>query len=428
MKKILSLCTLSLLFLSLTACGKEEESEVVTIEFMHTMVEQERIAVIDAIIADFESENPNINVEQVPVEEDQYNTKVVTLASSGELPAVVEANQDYAKILAKDELINIEAVNEVMAELGEDYFYEGASEVMKTEDGEGYVAVPGFSWIQGIWYNKAAFEEAGIPEPQTWEDILAAAEYFHDPENKKYGIAIPTAESPFTEQVFSQFALSNGANVIDSEGNININTPEMQEALTYYAELSQYTMPGSNDVTEVKDAFMSGSTPMCIYSSYILPAVYEAGHADNLGFFVPSKESAATYGCVIGYTITSGLSEEETAAAQEFVKYLVSLQANVQLVLMSPGSVQPVVKEVAESEEYLSNEVVMAFGELPAELAASLDDLQLFGLVDGKNYLIMGDVSASGAIGKMVNEATVGGVPVEEAIANAEETLSELTE
>ena len=54
---------------------KEENKTNVSIEFMHSSVEQERQAVISKLIARFEKENPGITVKQVPVEEDAYNTK-----------------------------------------------------------------------------------------------------------------------------------------------------------------------------------------------------------------------------------------------------------------------------------------------------------------------------------------------------------------
>ncbi|XNM44382.1 hypothetical protein ACLK10_07285 [Escherichia coli] len=46
---------------------KEENKTNVSIEFMHSSVEQERQAVISKLIARFEKENPGITVKQVPV-------------------------------------------------------------------------------------------------------------------------------------------------------------------------------------------------------------------------------------------------------------------------------------------------------------------------------------------------------------------------
>ena len=48
----------------------------------------------------------------------------------------------------------------------------------------------------------------------------------------------------------------------------------MAKALAFYKALAATTMPGSNDVMEIKDAFMNGSAPMAVYSTYILPAVF----------------------------------------------------------------------------------------------------------------------------------------------------------
>ncbi|MBC1514249.1 ABC transporter substrate-binding protein, partial [Listeria booriae] len=239
----------------LAACGGKSASsdEKVTIEFMHSSVEKERLDVIKKLIADFEKENPNIKVKQIPVEEDAFNTKVVTLARSGKLPEVMEASQDFAKVMDKDELIDQEAVKDVIDSVGADNYYDGARNLVRSEDGKSYIAVPLTGWVQGIWYNKKALSDAGFEEPKSWADVEKVAKKFTNKADKKYGIAIPTAESTISEQAFSQFALSNKANVLDKKGNITIDTPEMKEALQYYKDLSAYTMPGSNDVTEIKD-------------------------------------------------------------------------------------------------------------------------------------------------------------------------------
>ena len=78
-KKGLSVFIVLLITAALTACGNGNENDgKTTIEFMHSSVEQERLAVINELVAKFEKENPDIKIKQVPVEEDSYNTKVVT--------------------------------------------------------------------------------------------------------------------------------------------------------------------------------------------------------------------------------------------------------------------------------------------------------------------------------------------------------------
>lgn len=418
---------LAVLALTLGACGggSAKDDEKTTIEFMHSSVEQDRLKVIDKLVADFEKENPDIKVKQMPVEEDAYNTKVVTLARSNKLPGVIEVSQDFAKVMDKDELIDQKAVGNVMKKVGEDNYYDGAKKLVRTEDGSGYIAAPISGWVQGIWYNKKTLNNAGFSEPTTWDSVLEIAKHFNDAGNKKYGIAMPTADSTMTEQAFSQFALSNNANVLDDKGKVTINTPEMKQALDYYKELSQYTMPGSNDVTEIKDAFMNGSTPMAIYSTYILPSVFEEGKSEDIGFAIPTNKQEAVYGTVSGLTISAGLDKEQKAASEKFVEYLSEAKNMEKWVLMSPGGAQPVNKEVVDSSSYQSNEVISAFGELPKEIASSFDKVQVFGLVGDKNFTKMGDITSSGAISKAVNGVTVGKEDPEKALKTAQESIEE---
>ena len=86
----------------LSGC-KQDNASTVTIEFMHSSVEQERQAVITGLIERFEKEHPGIRVKQVPVEEDAYNTKVITLARTGALPEVIEISHDYARVMDKEQ-------------------------------------------------------------------------------------------------------------------------------------------------------------------------------------------------------------------------------------------------------------------------------------------------------------------------------------
>ncbi len=428
MKKSLKALLVMLLVVTgvLTGCGSDESADGKTeIKFMHSSIEPDRQKVINELVAEFEKENPDITVKQVPVSEDNYNTKIVTLANSGELPAVIEIGQDYAKVMDKDQLIDRDAVTEIVKEIGEDTYYSGAIKLFKTEDGKQYTGAPITGWVQGIWYNEEMLASKGFSEPQTWEEIMAIAEAFNDPANKKYGIAMPTAESGFSEQAFSQFALSNGANVFKEDGSVDVDSPKMKEALEYYTGLAKYTMPGSNDTTEVNDAFKAGQVPMAIYSTYILPGLFEAGHADNVGFTVPNKESKAAFGNVTGLTITAGLSDEELEASKKFVKFMSEPENMTKWVLMSPGGAQPVSDAVTTSEAYQSNEVVKAFGDLSTEIANSFNDIQVFGLVGDKNFSEMGAVTASAAIPKMINAVTVGGEDLEEQLKLADEAVKE---
>lgn len=409
----------------LSGC-RDDNNKVVTIEFMHSSVEQERQAVITQLIERFEKDNPSIRVKQVPVEEDAYNTKVITLARTGALPEVIEVSHDYAKVMDKEQLLDRDAISAAIGSVGENTFYDGILRVVRTEDGKAWTGVPVSAWLSGVWYHKSALAAAGIQEPATWEQLLKASQSLNHPEKKQYGIALPTAESVMTEQAFSQFALSGGANVFNAKGEVDINTPEMTKALAFYRDLAATTMPGSNDVMEIKDAFMNGSAPMAIYSTYILPAVFKDGNPADLGFVVPTEKTSAVYGMVTSLTITNGQTEQETKAAEAFVTWMEQAQNAADWVMMSPGAALPVNKLVVATDSWKNNNVIQAFGQLPYELIAQFPNVQVFGAVGDKNFTRMGDVTGSGVISSMVHNVTVGKKDLNTTLSDSQKRLADL--
>ena len=436
-KKVLSAFLVAVMSASVLAgCGKTDNGtsgnenadagKKVKIQFMHQQVEQERQDVVQSIIDEFEKQNENIEIEAIPVNEDDYDSKIVALGGSGKLPAIIEYSQDQAKTSVANQFTNVDAVKEVIDQKGVDAFYEGALDVTKTEDGSSYVGVPISSWVQGIWVNTAMLQEKGLDVPKNWDDVRAIAQAFHDPANKKYGIALPTSDSAFTEQVFSQYALSNGANVFDGDKNVTVNTPEMKEAMEFYKELAAYSMPGSTEVADVKDAFIGQNAPMAMYSTYILNAVKEAGFAENLALVLPEQKEPVAYGCIMVLGIAEGMDKEETEAAKKFVSFLLEKENNISWLNMAPGGIQPVLKEISDDPAYTDMEARKAFANLNDDIAQAVENLQLFGTVDGKNFTEMGDVTNTGAISKMLNNVIVQNADIDAELKSSQEAVEKL--
>ncbi len=450
MKKTLAAILAAAMTLSLAACGgkepenvpkqdtpsaesptpapsepENEEKNPVTIQFMHSMVQEERQQAIQGLIDKFEEEYSWITVEQVPADgESTYDTKLTAFAGGG-MPAVIEVNQNRAKWLVGNELADLSAIREVIeAKPGE--YYDAILKINTTEDGQDFIGVPVGGWVQGIWYNKTAFDEKGLAAPDTWENILAAAKAFHDPDNKKYGIALPTVDGAFSEQSFSQFALSVGANALNADGEADFNSDKMIEALTFYKELYQYSIQGSNGTTEVKDALLNGSVPMGIYSTYILKDLINEGMMDDFGFALVTKETSASYGSVGMLSVSDGLSDEEREAAILFVKFLVETENNVAWLHMAPGGQQPVMPAVASDPAYLDNEIIKGFEALSPEISAAFGSISLFGIVDGRNFVSMGNVTSSNVISRAIYDLTVNDKDPAEVAAETQKQIEDL--
>lgn len=403
-----------------------DTQETVTIELMHDEAEEDRIKVIQEIIDAFMKENPGIMVKQLPVSEDGFETKVKTLISGGEMPALVASSASLMQMLDEEEMINTTANKEVVEEFGRDKFYEQILQMLNSTDGEGMIGVPITAWVSGIWYRKDLFEEKGLKAPETWDDILTAAKAFHDPVNKMYGIMFGTEEAAVAQQNFQMIAGSNGAELFDAEGQPKFNSPEMKEAMAFYKELYQYTLPGSNGVTQIRDAMVGGNTAMCTFSSYIMGPLYRADMADKIGYCVPKHTNGAVFGSPSTYTISNKISPQETEAAKKFITWLLSDEMNIKLLHIAPGGPNPVLKSVAANPDYTSADVLQAYGEEAKKVPAAFDNLKVFGTQDGVTNPAAGSIINAMIIGKAINQILVQNQDLDEVMEKAQADMEKI--
>ncbi len=403
--------------------------EVVEIQFLHSEVETERQAVITGIIEKFNVEYPNISVEQIPVEANSMATRMTSLGSAGELPEVMQLNSAFARFSAKNQFSDFEAMDRVLENVGKDTLNAAVLEASKTEDGENYLGLPSGAWVQGIWVNKDILEANGASVPSTWDEILEVAELCNNPDDKQYGITFGTGAVEIAQQNFEQFALSNNANCYDSEGNITFDTPEMRETLEYYQQLYQFTSPGSNGVVEIRDPFVAGNAAMAVYPTYMLKSIVETDFAQNVEFVTPMNQQEATYGDVAYYVISNTTEDEaKKAAAETFATFLMSDEVMVDVLLMAPAGMLPIKDGVYENERYQANEIISAYSHLLPSVIDSFDNLQMFGVVDGKSFMNMADITAAALIPKAVNDVTVNGKSIDEVVSGTQSAMEELNQ
>ena len=213
------------------AAGADPAAEPVEIDFWTIQTQSDRLAAYQVLVDTFQVINPNIWVNVIPVDEEDMANQMNSSAVAGTLPALIEGPAANAVTFGSAGLLNTAAAAEVINGIGADKFYSGVLKLSRADTAGAYYCVPYHGWVQGIWYRADWFAEAGLNPPETWEDILKAAEYFYDPASNQYGVLVGTKEEFYAEQVFTQFAMSNDAGLFDAEGNLIFNSPEMKETL-----------------------------------------------------------------------------------------------------------------------------------------------------------------------------------------------------
>lgn len=137
---------------------------------------------INQICKDYQEVNPNFTYEYELVSSDDLRQKVSTLAASNDLPDmfVYESGKPIVDLIEADQITDIGALLE---EIGDtDYVTPAATSLLETLSGTDTIYdLPLGLNVEGFWYNKALYEQAGITEtPTTWDEFEEDLQKLYD--------------------------------------------------------------------------------------------------------------------------------------------------------------------------------------------------------------------------------------------------------
>ena len=188
--------------------------------------------------ADFEAETGiHVVVQPVPGDEDEYKAKINIDLMGGSTVDVVETlgPKDYSRQVSAGFFMPL---NEAVEEAGIDpYSIYGAN--LPVEDDGNYYALPFKQEMYCVFYNKALFDEAGVPYPEgpwTWDEYVETAQKLTDKKKGVYG-SFMNADLPWMYMPAQQLAVP----FYKEDGSCNFDDPVFKE----YAEWFKYI---SNDL------------------------------------------------------------------------------------------------------------------------------------------------------------------------------------
>jgi multiple sugar transport system substrate-binding protein len=414
----------------------------------------DRVAATQQIVDAFEEES-GITVELVAVAEDQFNELLISSAAAGDLPDVLGGiSLPQVRTLSSNELIDTDAVGEIMDTLDESTFSERAVEL--TADGDTQLAVPSESWAQLLFYRSDLFEQAGLEPPTTYDDILAAAEELDSGDMAGF-VGANAPGDAFTEQTFEHVALGNGCQLVDEEGEVQLDSPECVASFGFYGDLIQnYSVPGAQDVDTTRASYFAGQAAMIIWSTFILDEMAglrddarpncpeckgdPAYLAKNSGVVTtiegPDGEGPAVFGEITSWAVTA---DSATDAGKEFVEYMfgdgyipwisIAPEGKVPVRLGTPDSPTEYSDQWAELPVGVDTKAPLAdfyAPEVLEALAAGPTELDRWAIPQGQGDLL-GALQGELPVATAVNEVTSGTDP-EEAAGQAAETVRSIAE
>ena len=287
--------------------------------------------------ADYEA-STGVKVQMIPVEESDYGTRATAAFAAGDLPDVIYYPLSFALPWAEAGILDAEAAQEVLDDLGADTFAPGPISMAATPNGIAGVPVDG--WTQMVVYRKDLFEAEGLAAPTSYSNVVTALEKLHNPPEMYGFVAATKVDENFMSQVLEHVLLANGATPVDANGFSGFDEKKTIEALEFYKTIAKASPAGELFWKQSRELYFAGKAAMIIWSPFIMdelaglrdsapptvnddPTSRELAKATGFitNFSGPSNSEGAAWAASSYFGITS---DADTEAAQDFVKFAVS--------------------------------------------------------------------------------------------------------
>lgn len=357
-KKGLSAAALLALAIGLSACGSSKDSSsdsnkssnektTLTVSTWNYDTTPEFKALFEA----FEKENPKINVKNIDIASDDYDTKLTTMLSSGDTTDVLTMKNllSYSNYALRDQLVDETAhIKKIDTAPAKDTYD------MYKVDGKTY-AQPYRTDFWVLYYNKDMFDAAGIDYPNniTWDQYEEIAKKLSQPDKQIYGAYQHTWRS--TIQAIA--AAQNGDNLVKPK--YSYLASYYDRALRMQKDKSQMDL-GTAKSTKVtyQSQFENGKAAMMYMGTWFMGALLtdkDAGNTNvNWGIAqMPQEKSGekiTTFGSPTAYAINK--NSKNKAAAQKFLDFCSGEKGAK---ILADVGVVPSYKTDAINKQYLEN-------------------------------------------------------------------------
>lgn len=293
------LFVLALTLVAALGFGVVSAQDQVTLQLAGWSANEAENAALEAMVAAFEEQNPNIDVEVIFAPE--YETFMQTGFASGDYPNVFYVDsyrlQDWASAGV------LEPYGDRITE--PEGIYESLRNVF-TWDDQLWCAPKDFSTL-GLIYNVDALEAAGVAVPTTWEELAAAAEALTTGEGDERVVGLTTGvELPR----WLPFLYQAGGAILSEDGmEVAFDSEAANESLTYFVDLYRNGFAGSPadlGAGWAGEAFGQGRAAMTIEGNWIIQ--YLQDQFPDLNWAVAELPAGPAGQATMAFTVCYGVA------------------------------------------------------------------------------------------------------------------------
>ena len=290
-----------------------------------------RVAAIDKLIENFQSNNPGITIKHVNFPYADYRKKVAIAISSGDGPDLVQLYYGWLNDYRDGGLIQSLPQDTFPHSEIESNFFKMVSS-MKV-DGE-YWGLPTAVRSLALFYNNDLFKEAGLSgPPQTLDEMVEYAKKLTKTDaNGDYlqigfGVDTDGQDHHFWREVLVRHF--GGQPYSDDGQKVTYNTAAGAQALKYLTDFEKTHKTGSNGfMNRGQDAFAAGKAGMVLDGSF---RISKFNKTEGLNFSISElpghNGKRYNFSSFWANAISSKAKGEKKEAAAKFLKYLTSDEA-----------------------------------------------------------------------------------------------------
>ena len=380
---------------------------------------------------DFTSQNPDIQLQWVTLEENILRERVTTdiATKGGQFDVMTIGTYEVPIWAAQDWLLPLD-------NLGADYDVDDLLPAIRnglSHEGKLYAA-PFYGESSFIMYRTDLFEQAGIemPDAPTWEFVADAARRITDRANDINGICL-RGKAGWGENMAFLTATSNafGARWFDENWQPQFDQPQWKETLQFYVDLMKDAGPAgasSNGFNENLTLFQQGKCGMWIDATVAASFVTnpaESQVADKVGFALAPDTGLGKRGNWLwAWSLAIPAGSQKADAAQKFIAWATSKEY-LELVAENEGwaNVPPGTRtSLYENPEY---QAAAPFAKMTLDSINAADPTNP--TVDpvpyvGVQFVAIPEFAGLGTtVGQLFSAALAGQMSVDDALAQAQD-------
>ncbi len=360
MKKTLYLWVfLVLVLITLTSCSSPVTEGVTTVRLSGWQSNPNEKQLLQQVLQQFESQHPNIKVKYETIN-DQYMDVIKTRLMGDAAPDIFYLDSLEAPMLMKYGVL--EPLNSYIPKGFDISDFQPSLLTAFQLGGKIYGLPKDFSTL-ALFYNKKAFQEAGIRAPKTWEKLRNFSKKLTIDKNRdgrieRYGFGL----SPdLSRQYFMMTAF--GGKLIDQKGYAAFANPNnlkgLQLIIDQYRQDKTVAQPSDVGVSSGSEMFGQGKAAMVLEGSWAIP--YLKDTFPKLEFATAEVPKVNGKKRTMAYTVAYVMNKKtkHKDAAWQVMSYLTGKEG--MKAWAKEGLVLPARKSVLEELGYADNSLYAPF-------------------------------------------------------------------